>query len=107
MASEIEVVHAQREAQSDAAAPVEDRAAGSLVRSGALAENLGQAPVGTPKPSFKNSRQLAAGLGLSFALLIAILLGTAYLTLHRMQRLNASTLDALNDSLVEARPEER
>jgi diguanylate cyclase (GGDEF)-like protein len=101
MASEIEVVDAQREVHSDAVTPVKDSAAGSLVRSGALAENLGQAPVGTPKPSFKNSRQLAAGLGLSFALLIAILLGTAYLTLHRMQRLNASTLDTLNESLLE------
>ena len=101
MASEIEVVHAQREAHSDAITQVKDSAAGSLVRSGTLAENLGQAPVGPPKPSFKNSRQLAAGLGLSFALLIAILLGTAYLTLHRMQRLNASTLDTLNESLLE------
>ncbi len=101
MASEIEVVHAQREAHSDAITQVKDSAAGSLVRSGGLAENLGQAPVGPPKPSFKNSRQLAAGLGLSFALLIAILLGTAYLTLHRMQRLNASTLDTLNESLLE------
>jgi diguanylate cyclase (GGDEF)-like protein len=101
MASEIEVVDAQREAQSDATAQVEDSAAGSLVRSGTLAETVSQAPMGPPKPSFKNSRQLSARLGLSFALLIAILLGTAYLTLHRMQRLNASAQDALNESLLE------
>jgi diguanylate cyclase (GGDEF)-like protein len=101
MASGIEVVDAQREAQSDATAPVEDSAAASLVRSGALAETVSQAPVGPPAPPFKDGRQLAAGLGMSFALLIIILLGTAYLTLHRMQRLNASTQDALKDSLLE------
>lgn len=101
MASEIEVVHAQREAQSDATTPVEDSAAGSLVRSGALAETVSQAPMGPPKPPFKDSRQLSARLGMSFALLIVILLGTAYLTLHRTQRLNASTQDDLNESLLQ------
>ena len=101
MASEIEVVHAQREGQSDAAAPVEDSATGSLVRSGALAETVSQAPMGPPKPPFKDSRQLSAGLGMSFALLIVILLGTAYLTLHRMQRMNASAEETLNEGLLE------
>src|ERR1019366_9226493 len=62
MASEIEVVHAQREAQSDPAAQVEDSAAGSLVRSGTLAETVSRAPMGPPKPPFKNSRQLALEL---------------------------------------------
>ena len=67
MASEIEVVDAQRVAHSDAITQVKDSAAGSLVRSGTLTENLGQAPTGPPKPPFKDSRQLAAGLGMSFA----------------------------------------
>ena len=101
MASEIEVVHAQREAQSDAITPVEDSAAGNLVRSGALTESVSQAPMGPPKPSFKDSRQLSLGLGMSFALLIVILLGTAYLTLDRMQRMNASAEDTLNEGLLE------
>ncbi|MFZ0913998.1 MAG: diguanylate cyclase [Candidatus Korobacteraceae bacterium] len=101
MASEIEVVHAQREAQSDATTPVEDSAAASLVRSGALAETVSQAPMGPPKPPIKDSRQLSAGLGMSFALLIVILLGTAYLTLHRMQRMNASAEETLNEGLLE------
>jgi diguanylate cyclase (GGDEF)-like protein len=101
MASEIEVVHAQREAQSDAAAQVEDSVAGSLVRSGPRAESVSRAPMGPPKPPFKNSRQLATGLGISFAVLIIILLGTSYLTLDRMRRMNASAQDMLNDGLLE------
>lgn len=53
------------------------------------------------KPGFKDSRQLVTRLGMSFALLIIILMGTAYLTLHRMQRMNASAVDTLNESLFE------
>src|ERR1039458_1035263 len=101
MASENEVVHAQSEEQRDAAAQVEDSVAGSLVRSGPRAESVSRAPMGPPKPPFKNSRQLATGLGISFAVLIIILLGTSYLTLDRMRRMNASTLDTLNESLLE------
>lgn len=99
--AEIEVVDAQREAHNDAVTQVEDSAAASLVRSGALAETVSQAPTGPPKPPFKDGRQLAAGLGLSFALLIVILLGTAYLTLHRIQQMNASTQGTLDESLFE------
>jgi ABC-type multidrug transport system fused ATPase/permease subunit len=40
---------------------------------------------------------------MSFALLIIILLGTAYLTLQRMQRMNASAQDTLNEGLLELR----
>src|ERR1039458_4801469 len=66
-------------------------------------ESVSQAPMGPPKPSFKDSRQLSLGLGMSFALLIVILLGTAYLTLQRMQRMNASAQDTLNEGLLELR----
>ena len=103
MASEIEVVDAQRVVHSDAAAPVEDSAAGSLVRSGPRAESVSQAPLGPPKPPFKGSRRPSVGVGMSFALLIIILLGTAYLTLQRMQRMNASAQDTLNEGLLELR----
>ncbi|MFI5116223.1 MAG: diguanylate cyclase [Terriglobales bacterium] len=101
MASESEVVHAPREAQSDATTQVEDRGAGNLVRSGTLGENIRQGPIEPDKPRIKDSQQLAANLGMTFALLIIILLGTAYLILDRMQRMNASARDTLNESLLE------
>jgi diguanylate cyclase (GGDEF)-like protein len=101
MASEIEVVDDQRELQSGAVTQVEDSAAGSLVRRGTLEENVRQGPVGPPQPRIKDSQQLATGLGMTFAVLIIILLGTAYLTLHRIQHMNASVQDTLNEGLLE------
>ena len=44
---------------------------------------------------------MGINLGLSFGLLIAILLGTAYLSLERMQRMNGSLQQALNEDLLE------
>jgi diguanylate cyclase (GGDEF)-like protein len=101
MASEIEVVDSQGELHSDAVTQVEDSGADSRFISGPLGENRRQVPIEPPKPPFEDGRQLAAKLGVSFALLIIILLGTAYLTLHRMQQMNASARDTLNESLVE------
>ena len=94
MASEIEVVDSQGELHSDAVTQVEDSGADSRFISGPLGENRRQVPIEPPKPPFEDGRQLAAKLGVSFALLIIILLGTAYLTLHRMQQMNASARDS-------------
>jgi diguanylate cyclase (GGDEF)-like protein len=101
MASEVEVVDEQRELQSGAVTQVEDSGAGGPVRRDTLGEDVHQGPAGPPKPPIKNNRQLVAGLGMSFALLIIILLCTAYLTLRRMQHMNASTQDTLNEGLLE------
>ena len=98
MAVEIEV--AQKEAQSDPVTQVEDSGTGSLVRAGTLSENLGQQPIDPPNQRLKDSR-LARGLGLTFAVLIIILLGTDYLTLNRMRRMNAGAQDTLKESLLE------
>ncbi len=49
----------------------------------------------------QDGRQLGMRLGLSFGFLIAILLGTAYLTLDRMHRMNVSVEGTLNESLLE------
>ncbi len=101
MASEIEVVDDQRELQSGAVSQVEDSAAGSLVPSDTIEENVRQGPVGPARPPFKDGRQVSAGLAMSFALLIFFLLGTAYLTLQRIQHMNASAQDEFNESLLQ------
>ena len=52
-------------------------------------------------PGVKSDHQVGLTLGVSFGILIAILLGAAYLTMDRMQRMNASTEETLNEGLLE------
>ena len=68
---------------------------------GTSEENATHSPPASAQPHFKDCRLLALKLGLSFALLIVLLLGTAYLTLDRMQDMNAGVHDALRETLVE------
>ena len=100
MHSDIESLDSQSALQSDAD-PHEERVEDSLVQSSTLSKNLGEEPIEPLKTSLQDSRQLATGLGISFAVLIIILLATAYLTLDRMRRMNASAHDTLNESLLE------
>ena len=58
-------------------------------------------PIARPGPSLQDGRQVGLRLGLSFGLLIAILLGTAYLALNHMQRLYAGLDVTLNESMLE------
>jgi diguanylate cyclase (GGDEF)-like protein len=51
--------------------------------------------------SLQDGRQVGIKLGLCFGLLIAILLGTAYLALDRMQRAYASLQAELDESMLE------
>jgi diguanylate cyclase (GGDEF)-like protein len=101
MASEIEVVDALRKPQSDSITQVEDGDEDKLVRSSALAENQCEQIIEPPELSLQDSRKFAIWLGMSFALLIAILLGTAYVILHRMAQINAHAQDTLNESMIE------
>jgi hypothetical protein len=98
--SDIESLDSQRALQSDADPP-EEHVEDSLVQSGTLSKNLGEEPIEPVKTSQQDSRQLATRLGISFAVLIIILLATAYLTLDRMRRTNASARDTLSESLLE------
>jgi diguanylate cyclase (GGDEF)-like protein len=54
-----------------------------------------------PGPSLLDGRQVGIKLGLSFGLLIAILLGTAYLALNRMQRMYADLDQTLGEAMLE------
>jgi hypothetical protein len=54
-----------------------------------------------PGRGLQDGRQVGIKLGLCFGLLIAILLGTAYLALDRMQRAYASLQAELDESMLE------
>ena len=54
-------------------------------------------------PGLQNASQVGKRLGTSLLVLITILLAASYLTLDRMQRMNASARDTSNESLLELR----
>ena len=54
-------------------------------------------------PGLQNASQVGKTLGTSLLVLIAILMAASYLTLDRMQRMNASARDTSNESLLELR----
>ena len=96
MGSEAEVVEQQRESQSNDALQAEEGMANGLVRSGTPKENLHERLTGRPKLALKDSQQLAIKLGMSFALLIVLLLGTGYWSIGRVARINRSLQDTFS-----------
>jgi len=95
MGPESEVVQQRRESQSNEAWQPEEDVANGLFRSGTRKENLGEELIGRPKLVFEDSQQLAIKLGMSFALLIVVLLGTGYWSIGRVARINRSLQDTL------------
>lgn len=94
---------AEEHAGSGGAFPVgqfEERGPGGLNESGVVRPRV-EKPVPPSNQRLENAHQVGVKLGLSFGLLIAILLGTAYLALNHMQRIYASLDGELSESILE------
>jgi diguanylate cyclase (GGDEF)-like protein len=78
----------------------EDSTINGLIPSGRAGPGA-ETRIRRPGRSLQNGREVGIQLGLCFGLLIAILLGTAYLALDRMQHVYASLDAALNESVHE------
>jgi len=94
MDPESEVVQG-RESQSNKAWQAEQPVANGVFRSSARKESLGEELGGRPNLVFKDSQQLGIKLGMAFALLIVVLLGTGYWSIGRVARINRSLQDTL------------
>jgi len=93
MRPEAEVMEQPRESQGDQAQQAEEIVASDLCRSDAGRESLRERLHGL---IFKDGHQPAIKLGMSFALLITLLLGTGYWSIGRVERINSSLQDRLS-----------
>jgi diguanylate cyclase (GGDEF)-like protein len=93
MGSEAAVMEYQKESHGDEAQQAEEIVASDLCRSDAGRESLRERLHGM---IFEDGQPLAIKLGMSFAVLIVLLLGTSYWSIGRVARINRNLQDKLS-----------